>query len=310
MKVLIVEDSRINLRQISSIVSKMGHDIVTAHNGKEAITAFKSENPDIILMDVMMPEMDGYEAARHIKKLVGNRWVPLIFLTAMTEAEDLAEGIDAGGDDYLAKPVNKVILTAKIKAMSRIAAMQKELFELTEKLESANKKLEALSKTDPLTKIPNKRHFSETFEKEWGRAIRNKTSLALLLIDIDFFKKYNDHYGHMQGDWCLKSVAQGLAETLRRPADFIARFGGEEFIAILPENNTEQGKQVAENMVEHIRSLNIPHVLSETASCVTVSIGVSSVIPTTDAKPDDLISKADEALYHTKQHGRNGVSTL
>ena len=227
----------------------------------------------------------------------------------MNDAEDLKRGIHSGGDDYLSKPVNKIILTAKVKAMSRIASMQQELLDITQKLEEANEKLESLSKTDPLTHIPNKRHFSEMFEKEWGRAMRNGTSLSLILIDIDHFKKYNDNYGHMQGDWCLKSVAQALAGVLKRAGDFVARFGGEEFIAILPDNNLEQGELVANRMVEQVRGLQIPHDRSDTAEIVTISAGVASIVPTKTEKPEELITKADEALYFRKQNGRNGVST-
>ncbi|MBF0274305.1 MAG: diguanylate cyclase [Nitrospinae bacterium] len=299
MKVLVVDDEPTTLLMISQYIKVMGHEVITAVNGEKAVEAFQKDTPDLVLMDVMMPVMNGFETAKRIRKIcetVG--WIPVIFLTGMNSDEDLAQGIEAGGDDYITKPVSQMVLTAKVRAMERIASMRKQLIK-------ANEELERLSIIDGLTNISNRRRFDEMFEMEWQRATREKTPLSVILMDIDFFKYYNDNYGHLEGDNCLIKVAASLKESLHRATDMVARYGGEEFVALLPNTPMEKASAIAETFRSNIESLNIPHEHSKAASHVSISLGVATTIPEIGGDRKGFLEKADGALYQAKEGGRN-----
>jgi len=306
MKVLIVEDTRTNLLIFTKQISSMGHEVVSATNGQEAIEVFQREKPDLVLMDVMMPVMDGLDATREIRKISGTQgWVPIIFLTAMQKDGDLVRGIEVGGDDYLTKPISSIVLKSKVIAMERIAQMRNDLIEVTDKLQDANKELERLSIEDALTGISNRRRFNDLFEMEWKRARRDKSLLSVILLDIDFFKPFNDNYGHVAGDECLKKVAVALKSVMKRPVEFVARYGGEEFVALLPETSLDGAKIVAEALRKSVEEVNVPHDFSQATNHVTVSLGIATDIPTTDMTPAQFLNRADEALYQAKESGRN-----
>lgn len=308
MKIAVVDDTTANLLLVRKHVELLGHTAVTARDGTEAIAVFESERPDIILMDVVMPEMDGYEAARRIRTLEGGEhWTPIIFLTGMGAEDDLKSGIEAGGDDYLIKPVSPVVLGAKIQAMQRLHDMRKALVETTKKLDTANQELQRLSALDGLTGIPNRRRFDESVLIEWRRNARTASALSLAMIDVDSFKQFNDHYGHLAGDDCLRRIATALNQTLKRPGDMLARYGGEEFVAILPNTPLAGGMAIAEQLCETIRELALPHEYSGTEKFVTISIGVAATVPDYVATPGILIETADEMLYAAKRAGRNRV---
>lgn len=302
MKVLVADDTLTNLLIIRKYVETAGHEVITVEDGLQAVKAFKREKPDLILLDVMMPNMDGFEAATRIRALCEKRamWIPIIFLTAMNQDEDLAKGIESGGDDYLTKPVSRIVLNAKLKAMERIAQMR-------EALEEANQKLKRLSEIDGLTGIANRRRFDDYFAREYRRAIRDKSELSLLLIDVDHFKLYNDYYGHQVGDDCLQQIADVLDNLLKRPADLAARYGGEEFVVILPNTPQIGAAHIAEQIRSAIEKLDIRHSKSLTGSVVTVSIGytTSSSEWLDECAPEEFIGYADRALYKAKDNGRN-----
>jgi diguanylate cyclase (GGDEF)-like protein len=310
VKALLIEDTLTSATLVSHQLRKMGIEPVLARDGEKGIELFKQERPDLILLDIIMPGMDGFEVARRIRQLEqSGEWTPIIFLTARTGDADLEKAISVGGDDYLIKPVSETVLAAKVKAMQRIAQMRYSLLVLTRKLDEANQELTRLSSLDGLTSIANRRQFDETLLREWRRASRQRKPLALLLCDVDKFKQFNDGYGHQVGDECLKAVARTLSLVLRRPADMVARYGGEEFAVILPDTDITGALQVAEGMRSAVEGLRITHRYARGSGVVTVSIGVASVIPErNEGLSADLLKAADDALYQAKESGRNRIA--
>jgi diguanylate cyclase (GGDEF)-like protein len=306
MNVLLAEDSKSNQLLIRAYLEEAGHTVTLADNGQQAVELVQQQMPDVIIMDVTMPVMDGIEATQVIRASQPSQtdWVPIIFLSAMSDSEDIVRGIDAGGDDYLAKPIDPNVLRAKLKAMQRLADIRHELHD-------ANAKLKAMTIEDGLTGISNRRHFNDTIAKELKRAIRSQIPLSLILCDIDKFKPYNDNYGHQQGDQCIKRVAELIKSLAKRPGDLAARYGGEEFAVLLPETNNDGASFVAELIRKRIANDELPHAFSDTADFVTLSLGVATVIPQRDVDLNDaikdLIELADQHLYKAKQQGRNQV---
>lgn len=305
MKILLVDDTKTERLIITTYLEKLGHTTIAAKNGHQAIELFASESPDLVLMDVIMPEMDGHEAARRLRKNESD-WVPIIFLSGRVAAEDIAAGIEAGGDDYLTKPVDFTVLGAKMTAMQRIAKMRRKLLDVSSELESANAELKKLVNIDGLTGLANRRYLDKYLRVEIARSMRNKHELSVILCDVDFFKKYNDTYGHLKGDDCLKKVAAAMESMCKRTTDLVARYGGEEFMAILPDTNGENAVLLANKMREAVEALNEQHSASDLGK-VTISLGVYSVVPENKEDSEKLIHKADEALYEAKQTGRNRV---
>ncbi|MBS0367745.1 MAG: diguanylate cyclase [Proteobacteria bacterium] len=310
MKALLIEDTLTSATLVSHQLRKIGIEPIVARNGEKGIEMFKQERPDLVLLDIIMPGMDGFEVARRIRQLEqAGEWTPILFLTARTSDEDLEKGIAVGGDDYLIKPVSETVLAAKVRAMQRIAQMRYSLLVLTRKLDEANQELTRLSSLDGLTAIPNRRQFDDTLQSEWRRASRQGRQLALLFCDVDFFKQFNDGYGHQVGDECLKAVARILKGSLRRPADLVARYGGEEFAVILPDTDIAGALQVAEAMRSSVEGLAITHRYSRANKVVTISIGAASVVPGRgDINSATLVKAADDALYQAKQGGRNRIA--
>lgn len=310
LKVLVVEDSKVAIKAISSYLEDMDVHPLVAETGKEAIELYRDERPDIILLDIILPDTDGFEVAKEVRKLQGqDDWTAIIFLSVMSKDEDLARGIEAGGDDYLMKPVGRVVVQAKVRAMYRLVQMQRALVKLAGQLNDANQELQRLSMTDGLTGIANRRLFDESLVREWRRCLRIGKPISIVLLDVDFFKKYNDRYGHQVGDECLKSVAKEVARATPRPGDLAARYGGEEFVLILAETDQDGARWVAEQIRQQLSALKIPHDDSSHKH-VTVSCGVASVVPSEELSVEKLVKSADIALYIAKEHGRNRVECL
>jgi response regulator receiver modulated diguanylate cyclase len=321
VSILVVDDSIDSLRLIQVFLKSAGYtDVITVQSAGEAyeILAKPSEvgavNIDLILMDIIMPDIDGIKACRTIKKNGLAVDVPVIMVTAKTEKENLQLAFSVGAIDYITKPIDKIELLARVHSalrlkheMDRRKARELELLEVTRQLEEANEILRNLSLLDGLTGIANRRHFDEILYLEYGRAKRNQTCLTLGLVDIDFFKAYNDSYGHLKGDDCLKMVALALKRTLKRHGDFIARYGGEEFAVILPDTGPQGAKAFAQIMIRAIQDLRIEHCDSPCSEFVSVSIGIITMEPPSDYLPEGLICLADKALYQAKKSGRNKV---
>jgi len=310
MKTLVVEDTRTIMTVICHHLERMGITPIAAENGSKAVDLFIAERPDMVLLDVILPDIDGFEVARRLRQVEQpGEWTPIIFLTSLTRDEDLEKGIAAGGDDYIHKPVSDVVLGAKIRAMQRIIQMRYSLLVLTRKLDAANQELRRLTSLDGLTGIANRRHFDETLGREWRRSMRQGAEFSVLLGDVDLFKDYNDRLGHQEGDVCLQRVATTLAGAMDRGGDLVARYGGEEFAVILPETSLAGAEIVAERMRAAIATLAIPHPASE-SGFVTMSFGVASGIAMPETDPQHIVKNADRALYEAKRAGRNCVRAI
>jgi diguanylate cyclase (GGDEF)-like protein len=305
MKILVIDDSASQRLFLKACLGKMGHEVALAADGREGIDLFGASDPDLILLDVMMPGIDGYGTARVIRG-TGEQWVPIIFLSGCNETDDIEAGIDAGGDDYLAKPVDPRVLEAKIRSMTRIAQMRRQLVARGEELRAANTALMKLIDMDGLTGIANRRRLDRKIEEEIGRCARNHVPLSVVLLDIDHFKRFNDSHGHLAGDECLKAVARALERLVLRPADLVARYGGEEFCVVLPETDCAGAMLVAERIRAGIAALDIDLGEGRQAR-ITASLGVSSEVPSARSLPERLLSGADAALYCAKKGGRDMV---
>lgn len=307
LKALLIEDSLTSATLICHQLRSIGIEPLLAHDGEEGIALFKQHRPALVLLDVILPGMDGFETAKRIRQLEQHgEWTPILFLSARTGDEDLQRGIEVGGDDYLFKPISGIVLAAKVRAMQRIAQMRYSLVVLTRRLDEANRELQRLSSIDSLTGIANRRQFDETLLREWRRAQRRGLSIALLVCDVDFFKHYNDHFGHQGGDECLRRIATTLRDQVRRPADLVARYGGEEFAIVLPETDAAGAMIVAEALRGAIEALHLAHAPSSGQAHVTISLGLSATVPgPANVSPQALITGADAALYEAKRGGRN-----
>jgi diguanylate cyclase (GGDEF)-like protein len=305
MRILFADDSRTMRTTLGDQMRAMGHEIIEATDGRQAVDLFQTQEPDLVVLDVDMPVMNGYETARQIRAISGNEWIPIIFLSGNIRDSDVASGIEAGGDDYLAKPVSPVVLRAKIAAMQRITDMRERLVEATRELAGINASLREQSSQDSLTGIPNRRSFDAAFEQEWHHAARSGQPLALIMGDVDHFKRYNDTYGHQRGDECLKAVAAAMRTAARRKVDMVARYGGEEFAMLLPDTPAVSALLVAGRVLEAVRALRLPHQTSPTSDHVTMSLGVCAALPHEDIQPHELVKVTDRALYDAKSKGRN-----
>lgn len=320
MRILFVDDQPNILNMLSLMMKKEGFEVMTATSAKEAFGVLHLDDPafdkacvDLIMMDIQMPHMDGIEACRKIKSTERYRDVPVLMLTAMEDARHLQMAFSAGAWDYITKPFKKVELQVRIQSflklktdMEQRKTRELELLETTKQLESANHILENLSAMDHLTGLANRRTFDQDVLMEWKRAQRDRNPLSILLIDVDFFKSYNDTYGHLAGDDALIQIAKVLKAVLKRPGDIVARYGGEEFAAVLPDTDETGAAKIAEEMRSKILSKKILHENSPHKR-ISVSVGIATSIPTPTCSPEELIARADQALYAAKDKQRNTI---
>jgi diguanylate cyclase (GGDEF)-like protein len=305
--VLIVDDSPTIRAAISAAVVSMGFEPVLAETGEKGVQLFVAAPPKAVLLDVTMPGIDGYETAKRMRAALPEIWVPIIFLSSSEYDQDLERAIESGGDDYLTKPVSAVVLGAKIRALQRLEKMHQKLVELSTQLTASNQRLETLSQQDGLTGIANRRAFDHRLGLHFAQALRKREPLALALCDVDHFKGFNDRYGHVAGDECLRQIAAILGRHARRPTDLAARYGGEEFALLLPDTPAEGARAVVEAIREELRSLAIEHAGSDCGTVVTLSIGLAGCRPDQDKEAVELVARADEALYRAKSLGRNRI---
>jgi diguanylate cyclase (GGDEF)-like protein len=293
--ILIVDDSPTTIEFLNSVLGSE-YEVLFATNGIEGLDIATRAVPDLILLDVIMPGIDGYELCARLKQDPKTRPIPVIFITAMSTDEDEARGLQAGAIDYIIKPISPPIVRARVSNHLEL----KKYRDL----------LENLSAMDGLTGIANRRKFGEHLDIEWRRAQRTMMRVSLIMVDIDDFKQYNDTYGHLAGDDCLRRVAGVLAELLRRPADICARYGGEEFACLLPGTEQADASRLAGVMKNGIYALAIPHATSRAADRVTISAGVATLMPLSTIQPSALIDMADKLLYQAKADGRNRVVSM
>lgn len=294
--IMVVDDITENIKIVGDFLREAGYSIAIADNGVDAISTIISIKPDLVLLDIQMPEMDGYEVCRRLKSEEGTMGIPVIFLTAKSSIDEVVKGFDVGGVDYITKPFNSRELLARVKTHLD--------------LKFYREKIERISLHDEITGVPNKRYFNKYFEVEWRRAVREKTELSVIFMDIDYFKNYNDTYGHLEGDKCLAAIAGAINKCAERAGDFMARFGGEEFICVLPNTSREGAMTVAQSIMESIEQLKIEHRTSDANKYVTISMGVVTCTPVSEESMDKVLLEADNALYHAKNNGRNRIEVL
>lgn len=303
--ILIVDDDVSAVRTLSKAIAGLGR-IFFATQGDAAVELARDQKPDLILLDAEMPGISGFEVCRILKEDPSTSNIPVIFVTAHTEADREEEGLALGAVDFIGKPIRPAIVAARVRT---------HLY-----LKLAMDRLNRQAQTDGMTGLANRRALDQTIAREWQSVLRTQRAFSLLLLDIDFFKRYNDHYGHLMGDECLIAVARALAGCAERPMDLAARYGGEEFVIVLPETTRDGACQVATKIIESVRALNIPHAASE-LGIVTVSVGAASfdadssgwsLLENASANPpglkfsaSELLCVADKALYAAKQAGRN-----
>ena len=305
LTILVVDDDSGVRAHLASLLDAAGHRVLEAHNGLWALELFARHRPDLVLLDVVMPEHDGYWVARQLREREGGQWTPIMFLSGRDHDDDLALGLESGGDDYLVKPVSPVVLAAKLRAMRRLMAMQARLLDLSAQLRASNQHLQHLSEHDALTGLLNRRGFDERLSAALAQARRTQQPLTVMLCDLDLFKSYNDTLGHTAGDECLRRVAFLIKQICRRPTDYAARYGGEEFGLILPDTPKSGAMTFARAMQRIFATAPIPHPASTVASHVTLSGGFTTCVPDESTALDGLLMRADEALYVAKAKGRN-----
>lgn len=308
MKILLVDDARSVVQVMLARLHGYGHDVVHAANGQAAVEQFAVVAPDLVLMDVEMPVMNGFEAASRIRAWEATRqwaWTPIIFLTSSDTTENLVTAIEAGGDDFMSKFAPATVLEAKMKAMSRIATLR-------QRLSLANQKLQELAHRDGLTALANRRHLDLTVDEWWTRACVQELALGLMLVDIDHFKRYNDHYGHLEGDECLRAVAQALQTTVEQaqgsgelPQALVARYGGEEFCVVGLDVAASAWAALAQRLVDAVQALQRPHALNPPTHHVSISLGCTHTTGQRQARLEDVFRQADARLYRAKNAGRN-----
>lgn len=291
-KLLVVDDQRINILVLNELFRE-DCDVFMATSGEQALQVCRAQLPDLVLLDVQMDGIDGYEVCRRLKADAESRDIPVIFITAQGGEADEVRGLQLGAVDFIAKPINPVIVRARVQT------------HLTLKLQSDI--LRSMALLDGLTGVANRRKFDEQLLRDWRQSQREQTSLSLILVDVDHFKRYNDHYGHQAGDAALQAVARVLTSTLRRPHDLLARYGGEEFVGVLPNTGLSEAVELAERMQAGVRALNLEHSGSPEAQVVTISLGVATVVARSDLAPQALVEAADQQLYAAKQAGRARV---
>lgn len=305
-RILLVDDDLVVRARVSESLVEDGFEVILAKNGNDGIAAYQEHRPDLILVDAVMPILDGFEFCEQLKNL-GERLTPILMITSLDDNESVDRAFASGATDYITKPINLSILRQRVRNLVRQSHLIKN--QLNE-LQQANQNLQLLANLDSLTKLSNRRGFDEYLEKEWERMQRIKSPLSLIMCDVDFFKNYNDRYLHPNGDKCLIKVAMAMRNTVRRSGDLVARYGGEEFAIVLPNTDALGAVSVAEKVRSAIKTLQITHEASTVCPYVTVSVGVSTIIPTQENSIQALIHAADRALYQAKFQGRDRVTMI
>ena len=291
-KVLVADDDAIN-RQVLGELLKPEYTVLLAKNGEQALDLAARHAPDLILLDVLMPDMDGYEVLRRLRGDPQTEHISVIFISGLDRPEDEANGLNLGASDYIAKPFNATVVTARVALHLQVVRQRRML--------------ERLANIDGLTELANRRRFDEVYQAEWTRAQASPRPLSLALLDIDCFKQYNDHYGHPAGDRVLRSVARTAASFMRRPTDLAARYGGEELVLLMPDTDALQAQHLVGCICQGIEQLTITHGASQVAPVLTVSVGGATMADFGAGTAADLLQAVDNELYSAKRAGRNRV---
>lgn len=290
LRILVVDDQPLNIRALHEVF-RGSFEVLMAKSGEQALAVCRLESPDIILLDVLMPGMSGHEVCRRLKADPTTRDIPIIFITSQDQEDDEALGFEIGAVDFIRKPIQPVTVLARVRTHLALK-LQSDL-------------LRSMALVDGLTGIANRRRFDEELTACWNICLRLGTPLSLMLLDLDYFKQFNDRYGHLAGDSCLTRVANALKSCLHRPGDILARYGGEEFACLLPHTDPSGAMNRAELMRQGVHDLFIDHDGSTVSRHVTISIGVATLVPNGETVPAALLDAADKQLYVAKENGRD-----
>lgn len=322
--VLVADDDKIMRSLLREAMEQEGYRVVEVTDGKQCLDAFMTVNPDIVLLDAVMPVMDGFTCCKHLLQIARNNlmsalatfdtdsalgntvisklWgrTPIVMITSLNDESSVDLAFEAGATDYVTKPIHWPVLRQRLRRLLQQAQVYKQL-------EAANQALQQMANVDALTNLANRRRFDDYLKAQWINLAQDKLPLSLILCDIDFFKFYNDQYGHPAGDVCLQNVGAVLSRKAQKTQDLVARYGGEEFAVIMPNTEASGAIHVATAIQEGVRELEIDHRGSAVSQHVTLSMGVATIVPTWDVLPIDLIVAADKALYQAKAQGRDQI---
>ena len=291
--ILVVDDDPLNVKLLINILESE-YEVLFALDGQKAVELATIEQPDLILLDVMMPNQSGYQSCEQLKSKAMTRDIPVIFISSLSDDDDEAKGLKCGAIDYITKPMKAAIIKARVSNHLE--------------LKHARDVLKQQATVDALTNIANRRRFDEFLLQSWRNMQRENQLLSMIMIDIDYFKPYNDYYGHAAGDETLKNVAKAMQKIISRPSDLLARYGGEEFVCILPNTTQKGGQYIAEQLRKAVENLNMPHQKSQVSPYVTISLGLATETPSLDKLLSNFINSTDHALYQAKESGRNRFS--
>lgn len=305
--VLIADDDKFMRIQISHAMKQEGYRVEVVEDGEQCLIAYTHLHPDIVLLDVRMPVMDGFTCCARLQALPDAEFTPVLLITGLEDQGSVDLAFESGAADYVTKPIHWAVLRQRVRRLIQQSAQSRQITTLLKKVEQANDELQRLVAIDGLTQIANRRCFDEYLDQEWRRLAREQAPLSLILCDIDFFKLYNDSYGHQAGDYCLQEIAKAISIATKRPADLVARYGGEEFAIILPQTEADGAVQLAETIRVTVRELRTVYLNPQSQTPLTLSFGVASTIPTAQMTPAMLINTADKALYQAKAGGRDRV---
>ncbi len=296
--ILIADDDKTTRMGLRQAMEQEGYEVVEAIDGESCVAIFSRLQPDVVLLDAIMPLMDGFACCKRIQQLQNPTRTPVLIITGLEDQDSVDQAFASGAVDYITKPIHWAVLRQRVRRLI-------QQVRLYQQLEQANFELQRLATVDGLTQVANRRRFDEYLDDEWQRMMREQLPLSLILCDIDFFKSYNDTYGHQAGDDCLRQVAQIIQKAAKRAIDLPARYGGEEFAVILPNTDQDGAIQVAQDIQMGIKGLEVAHIHSQVTPIVTVSLGVVTTIPSQVSSPEKLIMAADKALYQAKAEGRD-----
>ena len=309
-KILVIDNDSFIRTQLKSWLQKDAYVVIETQTAEEGIRAYEARSPNIVLLDAFMPKMSGFECCTHLKTLPHAAKTPILMTASLDDETSVNHAFEVGATDFISKPIHWPILRQRLRRFLEWQATRVEVEQAQAHLEKMNEELQRLASLDGLTHVANRRFFDMQLEKEWKRMQREQQPLSCILCDIDFFKAYNDNLGHQAGDRCLKQVANIIALAAKRPADVVARYGGEEFVLLLPATSLSGAVELAKSIQSQLRRATFLHPHSPVSPWVTVSLGIASQVPQPGHCPEDLLAKADKALYQAKKGGRNGFKVF
>ncbi|MBE9143394.1 diguanylate cyclase domain-containing protein [Planktothrix mougeotii] len=324
--ILLVDDKPDNLRLLSTMLMEHQYEVRRVTKGVMALKTAKAAPPDLIVLDIKLPDLDGYEVCQALKSDPMTAEIPIIFISALDNVLDKVKAFSVGGVDYITKPFQVEEVLVRVKNHLTLRIQHQQLLEQNERLQQEikarkqieialkesqselqklNQELQRLAHLDGLTQTANRRQFDHYLQQKWMQLCGEQKPLALIMCDVDYFKSYNDTYGHQAGDDCLRAIAQAISQAIPRTTDLVARYGGEEFAVILPETDILEAEIIAQTIQKKVQSLKLVHDQSQVSPYITLSLGITCLIPHCQSSPSLLIEWADRALYQAKKQGRN-----